>query len=147
MFDSGRIVADITHSSSPLFYPSISSIIHVSVSWLKAMSSVWIAVLYVRLRKPLWCGNDEHERCITWRGYPTGDADCLLCIACGLLRPVSWLGNYTMCVIGAMSGVFIHSSIFILPDTYSQIIKKRESDNRILFGEPSASEELKNDKD
>ncbi|GKF13693.1 hypothetical protein Tco_0055155, partial [Tanacetum coccineum] len=30
-----------------------------------------IAVLYVKLRKPLWRGNDEHERCVTWRGYPT----------------------------------------------------------------------------
>ncbi|GJV06416.1 hypothetical protein Tco_1344072 [Tanacetum coccineum] len=31
-----------------------------------------ITVLYVTLRKHLWCGNDEDERCVTWRGYPTG---------------------------------------------------------------------------
>ncbi|GJT07692.1 hypothetical protein Tco_0842154 [Tanacetum coccineum] len=39
---------------------------------------------------------------VSWRG----DDDCLLCTVCGLLRPVSWLGNYTMCVIAAMSGVW-----------------------------------------
>ncbi|GJS24575.1 hypothetical protein Tco_0453207, partial [Tanacetum coccineum] len=37
---------------------------------------------------------------VSWRG----DDDCLLCTVCGLLRPVSWLGNYTICVIAAMSG-------------------------------------------
>ncbi|GKD07522.1 hypothetical protein Tco_1187207, partial [Tanacetum coccineum] len=31
-----------------------------------------IMVLYVTLRKHLWCGNDEDEHCVTWRGYPTG---------------------------------------------------------------------------
>ncbi|GJU28855.1 hypothetical protein Tco_1172444 [Tanacetum coccineum] len=31
-----------------------------------------ITVLYVTLIKHLWCGNDEDERCVTWRGYPTG---------------------------------------------------------------------------